>query len=177
MNADFIKSSIEWALRLFVSVSICIYGIAKTTQFDNPAEIDTAVRDLSGMRLMWAFYGYSTTYVKMIGVLEMLGGLMLVFNRTKLTACFLLTVILSNIILQDIFYGVNAGALWSAIFYQSAILMLLFWERRRLLELFRIATAPVLTKQIAVHPVIRIATVILLFFAIEFLTRFVTHNS
>lgn len=176
MNASFFKSSFAWSLRLFVCISMGIYGIAKTTQFDNPAAIHTAVKDLSGMRLMWAFYGYSKPYVMIVGGLEMLGGLMLMFNRTKLIACLLLTVILSNIILQDIFYGVNEGALWSAIFYQLFIVYLLFEERARLATLFQIATARTPRQPETIHPVIKITVVIALVFLIEMATRIITHN-
>jgi len=177
MNASFIKSCVEWSLRLFVGMSIGVYGIAKTTQFDDPAVITTAVKDLSGMRLMWAFYGYSKPYVMIIGVLEMLGGLMLMFNRTKLLACLLLTVILSNIILQDIYYGVNQGALWGAIFYQLFILILLFGERARLAKLFQIATAQQPKVPSTIHPIVKISLIIALSLLLEFATRLITHNS
>lgn len=177
MNTAFLKSSFEWALRLFVCISMGIYGIAKTTQFDDPAAITTAVKDLSGMRLMWAFYGYSKQYVMIIGILEMLGGLMLMFNKTKLMACLLLTAILSNIILQDIYYGVNVGALWSAIFYQLSIIVLLFGERARLATLFQIATIQTPTQPQTIHPIIKVVVVVAFFLLIEFVTRLITHDS
>lgn len=163
-------------MRLFVGFSMGIYGIAKTTQFDDPAAITTAVKDLSGMRLMWAFYGYSKPYIMIVGGLEILGGLMLMFNRTKLIACLLLTVILGNIILQDIYYGVNQGALWSAIFYQLFILFILIGERERLTKLFQIATAQQPKLPSTIHSILKITIIIALVLLIEFATRLITHN-
>lgn len=177
MNLSFFKSCVEWSLRLFVGMSMGVYGIAKTTQFDDPAAITTAVKDLSGMRLMWVFYGYSKPYVMIIGGLEMLGGLMLMFNRTKLLACLLLTVILSNITLQDFYYGINQGALWSAIFYQLFIVIILFGERARLTKLFQIATAQQPKVPSTIHPILKITVIIAFILLIEFATRFITHNS
>lgn len=54
------------------------------------------------MQLMWAFYGYSYPFVITLGVLEVLGGIFV-------------STILSNVILQDIYCGVNFGALKAAL--------------------------------------------------------------
>ena len=41
-----------------------IYGGGKLIQFDGAAKIDKTVLELTGMELMWAFYGYSKSFAK-----------------------------------------------------------------------------------------------------------------
>ncbi len=123
----------ELALAITVAASMVLYGIGKPTQFGNIIILQKKVADLTGMELMWAFYGYSKTYPIIIGVFEIIGGLLLVLGKTRIIGAFILTTILLNVILQDIFYGVNEGALKAAIIYQLLIVVILYCRRKLLL--------------------------------------------
>jgi len=104
----------------------------QSQQFDGAAEIDKTVSELTGMQLMWAFYGYSKTYAIIIGCFEIIGGLLILFKRTRVIGCLVVTTILVNVILQDFFYEVNYGAFKAAMIYQSIILILLWLNKKPL---------------------------------------------
>jgi heme/copper-type cytochrome/quinol oxidase subunit 2 len=65
-----------------------------------------------------------------------LGAILLVIPKTRLIGGFLLTTILTNIILQDYFFKVLQGALANAIFYQLIILFVFYRHRYKLLNAF-----------------------------------------
>lgn len=128
-----IHKSIELACALVVATALFAYGAGKTVQFSAPPP-DTALGDLSPMQLMWAFYAHSLPFALFIGVMEVLGGLLLLVPRTRIIGGLLLTGILTNIILQDIFYEVNVGALRAALLYQGLTLVVLWYRRATLIS-------------------------------------------
>jgi hypothetical protein len=126
---------LEWSLILLVAVSMAAYGGAKVVQFDGAAQFaDKRVSELTSMQLMWAFYGHSKPFALLIGALEVGGAGLLLLRRTRLLGCLLLTVVLSNIILQDIAFDVNRGALAAAVTYQIAVLGIMWLHRQALLD-------------------------------------------
>lgn len=126
---DEIKSKtaylLYWAIIFVVSISMFIYGIAKPLQF---GEINglTPLSELTGQQLMWAFYGYSKAYPVIIGIFEITGAISLLFNRTRIFGCLLLSTILFNIILQDYIYEISA--LYTAIYYQILVLVIMAFD-------------------------------------------------
>jgi hypothetical protein len=123
---------LEMALVISVSFSMFIYGVGKPLQFSNISIAQKPVSELMGMELMWAFYGYTKAYPIVLGIFEVLGALLLLFRKTRLLGGLVITSILFNVILQDIFYGVNLGALRAAIVYQVSVLII-FWLNRKLI--------------------------------------------
>lgn len=128
-----------WIIIFIVAGSMIIYGLGKPLQFQNFK--DSAHGNLSeGHKLMWHFYSYSLTYPLIIGIFEIAGGFFLLFNRTRIFGCILLTIILSNIIIQDYIYEIKA--LGSAIYYQILIFVLLIFDHQKIkkitIELFKI---------------------------------------
>ena len=126
----------EWAAVWMVALSVSVYGFAKPIQFSDPSTITTPVNELTGMQLMWAFYGYSLTFQIFLGVLEVAGSILLLIPRTRVLGALLLTAILSNIIVQDLIYGVLQGALIAAIVYQLLTLGILWIHRAALVDGF-----------------------------------------
>ena len=124
---------IYWTVIFIVSTSMFVYGIIKPFQF---MEINDSVNNhlSEGHKLMWNFYSYTKTYPIIIGVFEIIGAIGLLFNRTRIFACLLLTTILVNIILQDYFYEISA--LNSSIFYQILIFIILLIDRKKVVEIF-----------------------------------------
>ena len=124
---------IYWTAIFIVSTSMFVYGIIKPFQF---MEINGSVNNhlSEGHKLMWNFYSYTKTYPIIIGVFEIIGAIGLLFNRTRIFACLLLTTILVNIILQDYFYEISA--LNSSIFYQILIFIILLIDRKKVVEIF-----------------------------------------
>lgn len=134
---------LELAIRWHVAISLFVYGIAKTVQFDATAQNDAPVNSLTGQQLMWAFYGYSVTYAKFLGVVEMAGAVFLLFRRTTLLGCLVITTVLVNVIAQDIAYGVLEGALRAAIIYQVLTIGVLLLNWQQVMNVWKAFTAPV----------------------------------
>ena len=114
------------------------YGGGKFMQFKDATKIDLPVSALTGQQLMWAFFGYSEILPIFIGILQIIGGLLLLSNKTKLFGVAILLPILTNIILMDLVYHANQGALFNAIFYFSILFFVLFFEREKLVEIIKI---------------------------------------
>ncbi|MFC0343512.1 hypothetical protein [Epilithonimonas hispanica] len=117
-----------WVIIFIVAGSMIVYGLAKPLQFQRFDGADNP--NLSeGHKLMWTFYSYSLAYPIIIGVFEVLGGICLLMNRTRIFGCILLTIILSNIIIQNYVYDIIA--LNSAIYYQVLILIIMVFDYKK----------------------------------------------
>lgn len=129
-NIEIIENSISW----IIVFGMFLYGFGKTVQFDVSTEIKKTIPELSGQELMWAFYGYSKTYALIIGLLEIIGGVLILIKKTRLIGCLFISFILTNIIIQDILFSVVIGALKAAIFYQLMILIILCLNYKKVIE-------------------------------------------
>ncbi|MBW1296133.1 hypothetical protein [Aquimarina litoralis] len=130
---------IERTLRYFVAFFIFVYGAAKPLQFrNNNGFPNKLVSELSGMELMWSFFGYTQTLPIIIGALQVTGALFLLFHRTKIIGTLLLIPIMLNIVLFDIFYQVKTGATVNAIVFLAILFILLFFEKDRMLSALKI---------------------------------------
>jgi len=130
---EIFENAISW----IVVLAMFIYGGGKLIQFNGAAELDKTVAEMTGMELMWAFYGYSKSFAITLGIFEVLGGLLILIKRTRLIGCLFTSTILMNVILQDIFYGVHVGALKAAILYQVLILIILWMNKEKMMEAFK----------------------------------------
>src|SRR5438132_13768278 len=95
------------ALRFGVSFFIILYGFAKLngSQFTILAsELDKPMGQVSGFWLTWFYFGYSSVYGHLFGLVQVAGGVLLMFRKTVLLARCLLLPIVANIILIAIFY-------------------------------------------------------------------------
>lgn len=130
-------STLELAIRIFTAFFVSIYGLAKPLQFSGGASVNEHVplSELSGMQLMWAFFGYTLTYPILIGIIQFAGSVMLVFERTKLIASLLLTPVFMNIILLDILYDVNKGALFNAVIFQMVFIFIIVQQRKKVAQM------------------------------------------
>ena len=115
-------------LRYLVAVLIITYGFAKLngSQFTIlDSELDKPLGQVSGFWLTWYYFGYSQFYGNFIGLAQVLGGVLLMFGRTTLLGACLLLPIIANIILVDIFFSIDPGALLVALFIEVALLIIL----------------------------------------------------
>jgi hypothetical protein len=127
---EIFENAISW----IVVFAMFIYGGSKMFQFDGASEIDKTVSEMTGMELMWAFYGYSKSYAIILGLLEIIGGTLILMKRTRIIGCLLTSTILVNVILQDIFFEVHLGALKAAILYQLLILIILWLNKDKVIQ-------------------------------------------
>ena len=140
-NNNFIKKYIlnivENAIALLVSFSMIIYGVAKIVQFKGSylASSNKVVSELTGQELMWVFYDYSYKFALLIGVLELIGAILILYKKTRIIGCLFTSFILCNIIIQDYIFGVIA--LKTAVFYQILILIIMWINRIYIKEVFK----------------------------------------
>ena len=139
------REIIENAVTWITSMGMLVYGVAKVAQFKGASAITKTIPEMTGMELMWAFYGYSQPFVWVLGVIEVSAGILLLIPKTRLIGCLVATTILSNIILQDIFYEVNQGALMAAMIYQLMVLIVC-WMRREQIKQALIALVQIKAK-------------------------------
>ena len=127
---EIIENAISW----IVVLAMFIYGGGKLIQFDGAIEIDKTVSELTGMELMWAFYSYSKSFAMTLGIIEIIGGILILIKKTRIIGCLLTSTILVNVIFQDIYFGVHLGALKAAILYQILILIILWLNKEKLIR-------------------------------------------
>ena len=130
-----IQYTIKWIIIFIVSISMIVYGVTKPIQFSDFSN-STNVNVSEGHKIMWNFYSYFLTYPLIIGFFEILGGISLLSNRSRIFGCILLTIILSNIIIQDYIYEIVA--LKSAIFYQILVVIILFFDKEKLKRVIKV---------------------------------------
>jgi hypothetical protein len=174
---DLIETALSWLVIFMMSV----YGFGKIMQFNGAIQIEKTLSELSGMELMWAFYGYSLPFALILGVFEVTGAVLLFFKRTRILGCFFITTILINIIIQDLVFEVHKGALYAAIIYQSCLLIILWMNKIKVIESFKILTEynkpkRVLKKKIS-RFMILFTLFIFLFFFQHYLTKLLSYLS
>jgi len=133
INKKELQEIIELALSWIVVLAMIAYGFGKLVQFEGISYDNKLVSELTGMELLWAFYGYSKPFVLILGVFELIGAILIFFKKTRIIGCIFTTTILLNIIMQDVFYGVNIGALKAAIIYQICLILILYNNRDKII--------------------------------------------
>lgn len=140
-----ISKYLELAARIYVWGLLSIYGLGKISggQFYRkgalPEEVAaTTLREVGSFDLAWTFMGHSYTYILFIGISQLIGAWMLLFDRTKLLGVAILIPILINIIVFDaiFFDDGNYGALFSACVYMSLLMLILYLNKGKVIKVF-----------------------------------------
>ena len=144
MKKKYLLFLLEWALRINVFIKLIIYGTGKILggQFylkdSIPIEIGAIpLNETGSYNLAWTFFGHSKGYMLFIGISQIMGAFLFLFNRTKLIGASILIPILLNIIVVDYFYGVAYGAMFSACFYLASVLFVVFLHRQNMTKAIR----------------------------------------
>lgn len=125
--------------RYFVASLIISYGWAKImgSQFTIlDSELDKPLGSVSGFWLTWHYFGYSRFYGNLIALVQIVCGFLLLYRKSVLIAACVLFGILGNIILIDIFYGVDLGGLMTAILLEIAVVVILSYHSQELKDVF-----------------------------------------
>lgn len=132
---------LELSARIYAFSMLMAYGTGKIAggQFYRNGALPDEVAKLTleesgGFDLAWTFFGYSEGYIWFIGGTQIIGALLLLFNRTKLIGVAILIPVLVNIIAVDYFFQISTGALLSAISYLTAMLLVVFVNRDHIKE-------------------------------------------
>ncbi len=126
-------------LRYFVAFQFVTYGFAKINgaQFTVlRSELDKPLGEVSGFWLTWYYFGYSRPYGDLIALVQIACGVMLTFRRTTLLATCLLLPVVANIVLIDIFFGIDLDGLFMALLLAACLLLIISFHRQELVDLF-----------------------------------------
>lgn len=140
----FARTVLELAARWYVFIFLNIYGLAKVAggQFYRrgrlPDEVaNTLLGNAGAFELAWTFMGYSFAYILFIGLAEVVGAWLLLWEKTKLVGVAVLFPVMVNIVVFDIIFLDTYGALASATIYTVLLLAILFFNKERVLEAVR----------------------------------------
>jgi uncharacterized membrane protein YphA (DoxX/SURF4 family) len=98
------------ALRYYLASAMLGYGLAKVLKLQfadlSPAWLDRRVGEMSPMGLLWTFMGYSRPYTVFVGLVEVLGGVLLLSRRTATLGALIIIAIMTNVVLLNFCYDV-----------------------------------------------------------------------
>lgn len=133
------KEILEITCRLYVFFFITIYGLGKIigqqfyTSTNIPDEVAIMpIGQVPDFELAWVFMGRSFGYILFIGLAQIIGAFLLLFNKTKFIGILILIPIMVNIIVFDIFFLDEYGALGNATIYFLMLLTILFINKERI---------------------------------------------
>jgi uncharacterized membrane protein YphA (DoxX/SURF4 family) len=99
------------ALRFYLAFFMIDYGWGKVTggQFHilDPKILDKPLKDVDKFYLAWHLFSMSKVFNVLVGSTQIIGGLLLMFNRTVLLGALILIPILIQILLVDIAFTTN----------------------------------------------------------------------
>ncbi len=154
-----ISTALYIAARYGAAFALLLYGFAKLNgaQFTVlDSELDKPLGQVSGFWLTWYYFGFSPVYGNLVALVQIGGALLLLFRRTALLGACLLLPLVANIVLIDIFYGIEPSALMMAVVIGGALLFIIAAHRRELIETFWTRQSTVLAAG-QLQPVVGIA--------------------
>ncbi|NQV52847.1 MAG: hypothetical protein HQ500_06670 [Flavobacteriales bacterium] len=147
------KEILETTCRFYVFVFLSMYGIGKIIggQFYTAARIPDEIAQMPiglvpDFELAWTFMGRSFGYILIIALAEIIGAFLLLFHKTKLFGVLILIPIMVNVIVFDIFFLDEYGALAGASLYLLMLLTIVVLNKEKmnniLKELLRTQVPP-----------------------------------
>lgn len=154
---------LDW-LRYFCAFMLYMYGFSKLLhlQFSLNSELaQRPIGSLSGYQLTWYYYGYSHIYASILGATQVIGATLLLFRKSTLLAALMMTPVMANILLINVFILVNDyGPYLISFLILTSMLMILWYERSSLASLLWVSQRVEAAESRRIHRWIR--TLILL---------------
>ncbi|MGB5820969.1 MAG: hypothetical protein WBG90_15895 [Saonia sp.] len=142
----------EYVSRWYVFIFLNFYGLGKIMggQFHRrgnlPEEVKTiTLENADAFNLAWTFMGYSYGYILFVGILQIIGAWMLLWNKTKILGVLILIPIMVNIIMFDIFFLDSKRALVNAIIYFLLLNLVLYFNKEKVFKSLKVLTSKLLT--------------------------------
>lgn len=144
---------LERVCRYYVFFFLNVYGMGKIMggQFYRKGQLPEEVASMpigsaSAYDLAWSFMGYSFMYILFIGVSQIIGAWLLLWNRTKILGVMILTPIMMNIIVFDIIFLDIKDALVNASLYFIMLLYILWYNKDKVVKAFKALTSMDITE-------------------------------
>ncbi|WGK66256.1 hypothetical protein [Croceiramulus getboli] len=169
-----IKSIIEWVCRLYVFFFLNFYGLGKIAgmQFYRRGKLPAEVAQLTletadAYSLAWTFMGYSFSYILFVGSLQVLGAWLLLWNRTKFFGVFILIPILVNIIVFDLIFLDQKGAVVNASLYLLMLITIVYCNQEVFVSCLNLLTRKRNLKPFTPKRLLALAFAIILVFLLD----------
>lgn len=182
------KEILEITCRLYVFFFLSAYGIGKLIggQFYSSERIPDEIAQMPialvpDFELAWVFMGRSYGYMLFIGLAEIIGALLLLFNKTKLIGTLILIPIMVNVIVFDIFFLDEYGALAAATLYLLMLLTILFINKEKMKQILMELISPEVQdktsfKEKVLKYLIVLAIIILIFIGDQFMVNLIGYG-
>ncbi len=182
------KEILEITCRFYVFFFLNFYGIAKIfggqfyTSSTIPDEIAIIpIGQVPDFELAWTFMGRSFGYILFIGLAEIIGACLLLFEKTKLIGTLILIPIMVNVIVFDVFFLDKYGALGSATIYFLMLLTILLINKERIskivVELVNVKVVPKIPFKEKIYKfLIVIIIMVLIFTADQLIVNLLGHG-
>ncbi|HEY5371926.1 MAG TPA: hypothetical protein VIJ75_23330 [Hanamia sp.] len=96
--------------RYFVAFTMLVYGFAKIFEGQFPAlgyySLEKKFGDMSPMGVLWSFMSTSRAYTFFGGLMEVTGGVLLLFRRTKTLGALIALAVMTNVAILNFAYDV-----------------------------------------------------------------------
>ena len=133
------KSYQQWLLfaivvaRYYVAFSMLTYGFAKIFNGQFPANglyrLDQKVGSMSPMGILWTFMGASRAYTFFAGLMEAVGGTLLLFRKTKTFGALFSMTVLINVVILNYMYDVPVKIFSTNLVLLCAFILLYEWKK------------------------------------------------
>ena len=138
-SAQTYPGRLDW-LRYICAFLLYMYGMSKLAHMQlnlGPAISSRPVGSLTGYELTWYYFGHSRAYASILGATQALGATLLLFRKSTLLGAAMMTPVMANILLINIFILANDyGPELVATFILISLLMILWYGRARLFSAF-----------------------------------------
>lgn len=146
---DFIVLSLRWYLAYYMFN----YGLSKINgeQFGNRGLtiLNTPLKDVTKFDLAWHLFSLDRTFDIVVGIVQIIGALLIIFNKTLLIGALLLIPILVQIFLIDITFTMDRFGAALPIrlsFMMFSNLFILFYYKDKMILLWHNLTKDITTK-------------------------------
>ncbi|MBT1695965.1 hypothetical protein KK083_03695 [Fulvivirgaceae bacterium PWU4] len=133
-----LNSLLRAVVRYHTGLTMIVYGMAKVLplQFGDMGidRLESTIGQYSPMGFLWAFMSHSKFYTASAGLIEVIGGVLLLFRRTTLLGAVICFTAMANVVLMDIGYDVSVKMF--AIHLLLMTILLMADDAARLMKFF-----------------------------------------
>jgi len=134
-----LKDLIVFLNCIWLAFFIAGAGVGKIydEQFNVPEQIkDMTLGEVHPSALTWYYFGLFYEYALWVGVIQFVGSILLLFNRTRLLGAATLMPVMLNIVLTNHYFHINRNAYIAAAFLSTGLLYILLIDYKILLNTF-----------------------------------------
>ncbi|EDP71270.1 hypothetical protein FBALC1_02262 [Flavobacteriales bacterium ALC-1] len=97
-------------IRIFLFAAMCLYGFVKIfqIQFQPPSFIKLLqpLGEFSPMGLAWNYMGFSKGFGMFAGIMEVIGGLLLIYRRTSTIGAFIIIGVMTQVAMMNLMFDI-----------------------------------------------------------------------